>query len=71
MSACRFLTLGAFLLGLATSTLAQPVLRKPRPSMGIDVFQLARPGIHLVLPDQELYQLRLEPYVRVPLGTEK
>lgn len=63
------LTLGV-LLGLALGTAAQPVARKPRPSVGIDVFQLARPGILLVLSDNELRQIRIEPYVRVPLGTE-
>ena len=65
------LLLPGLLLALALGTSAQPVVRKPRPSVGLDMFQLARPGIHLVLPEHELYQLRLEPYVRVPLRTER
>lgn len=64
-----FLTLGV-LLGLALGTSAQPVVRKPRPSVGIDAFQLARPGTLLVIADNDLRQLRLEPYLRVPLRSE-
>jgi hypothetical protein len=60
----------AVLGGLALGTSAQPVVRRPAPSVGLDVFQLVRPGLQLVLPGHEVRQLRLEPYVRVPLGTE-